>query len=107
MGGGGGRGGKGGRSRTQRRHFRQNRENVWKRPKSDPSSENTSNGNGGKHAWEPFATQNPAFSEYYKVDNLPLLPLFTVSLHSLIVYMCIHSHGFAWFTQLGFGHVVL
>ncbi|KAF3439255.1 hypothetical protein FNV43_RR17531 [Rhamnella rubrinervis] len=70
MGGGRGRGGKGGRSRTQRRHFRQDRENVWKRPKSDPSSENTNNGDGGKHAWEPFATQNPAFNEYYKEQGI-------------------------------------
>lgn len=73
MGGGGGRGG---RARTQRRHFRQNRENVWKRSKSDPSSDanndnNNNNGNndgnGGNRAWEPFATQNPTFDEYYKV----------------------------------------
>ncbi|PON33888.1 tRNA (C5-cytosine) methyltransferase, NCL [Parasponia andersonii] len=73
MGGGGGRGG---RSRTQRRHFRQNRENVWKRSKSDPSSDapndnNTNDiGNGGNRAWEPFATQNPTFDEYYKEQGI-------------------------------------
>lgn len=75
---GGGRG-RGGRTRTQRRHFKQNRENVWKRSKSDPSSANdndnnnngndngNSNGNGGYSNWEPFATQNPTFDDYYKV----------------------------------------
>ncbi|KAM1181875.1 hypothetical protein ACFX13_000436 [Malus domestica] len=68
MGGGGGRG-RGG-SRTQRRHFRQNRENVWKRPKSDPSSENTNENNGENRGWEPFATQNPAFDEYYKEQGI-------------------------------------
>lgn len=67
-GGGGGRG----RSRTQRKHFKQSRENVWKRPKSDPSSEdNNNNNNSGNDNrdphWQPFATQNPAFDEYYKV----------------------------------------
>ncbi|KAL5537976.1 hypothetical protein UlMin_043884 [Ulmus minor] len=72
MGGGGGRGGgRGGRSRTQRKHFRQSRENVWKRPKSDPSSENNNsennqNNNNGGLNWQPFATQNPSFDEYYK-----------------------------------------
>ncbi|BFG35515.1 hypothetical protein CerSpe_217890 [Prunus speciosa] len=68
MGGGGGRG-RGG-SRTQRRHFRQNRENVWKRPKSDPSSENNPENNGENRGWEPFATQNPAFDEYYKEQGI-------------------------------------
>lgn len=60
-----------GRSRTQRRHFKENRENVWKRPKSDPSSENnnsnSSSSNNENSYWQPFATQNPAFDEYYKV----------------------------------------
>ncbi|XP_070670644.1 uncharacterized protein [Malus domestica] len=68
MGGGGGRG-RGG-SRTQRRHFRQNRENVWKRSKSDPSSENNNENNGENRGWEPFATQNPAFDEYYKEQGI-------------------------------------
>lgn len=70
MGGGGGRG-RGG-SRTQRRHFRQNRENVWKRPKSDPSSENNPENNGENRGWQPFATQNPAFDEYYKVISFTI-----------------------------------
>jgi hypothetical protein len=57
-----------GRSRTQRRHFKQSRDNVWKRPKSDPSSDNNNNNNeNDKPNWQPFATQNPAFDEYYKV----------------------------------------
>ncbi|KAM1203070.1 hypothetical protein ACFX2J_018937 [Malus domestica] len=72
MGGGGGRGTGG--SRTQRRHFRQNRENVWKRSKSDPSSENNNENNnennGENRGWEPFATQNPAFDEYYKEQGI-------------------------------------
>ncbi|KAH7520515.1 uncharacterized protein LOC107425311 [Ziziphus jujuba] len=70
MGGGGGRGG---RSRTQRKHFRQSRENVWKRPKSDPSSDqndNNNNNNGANPNWQPFATQNPAFDEYYKEQGI-------------------------------------
>jgi hypothetical protein len=74
-GGGGGRG----RSRTQRRHFKQSRENVWKRPKSDPSSENNnSNDNDNNNNvkdnrdphWQPFATQNPGFDDYYKVYGI-------------------------------------
>ncbi|KAJ7956790.1 tRNA (Cytosine(34)-C(5))-methyltransferase [Quillaja saponaria] len=70
-GGGGGRGGKGGRARTQRKHFRQSRENVWKRPKSDLSSENNGGSNDGKNpSWTPFATQNDAFDEYYKEQGI-------------------------------------
>ncbi|KAK9285850.1 hypothetical protein L1049_025051 [Liquidambar formosana] len=73
MGGGGG-GGRG-RSRTQRRHFRQNRENVWKRSRSDnqqqpPSSDDNNNNNNNNNPWEPFATQNPAFNEYYKEQGI-------------------------------------
>lgn len=53
---GGGRGGHK-RGRTQRRDFRQGRDNVWKKPRdSNPK-------------WEPFATQNSAFDEYYKVST--------------------------------------
>lgn len=69
-GGGGGRG----RSRTQRRHFAQSRENTWKRHRSDASDANAGDGNSDKNGgegsnptWQPFATQNPAFDEYYKV----------------------------------------
>ncbi|KAK9949491.1 hypothetical protein M0R45_005009 [Rubus argutus] len=61
--------GRGG-SRTQRRHFRQNRENVWKRTKPDPSSESNNENNGGDPSWQPFATQNPAFEEYYKEQGI-------------------------------------
>ncbi|XP_024027936.1 tRNA (cytosine(34)-C(5))-methyltransferase isoform X2 [Morus notabilis] len=81
MGRGGGRGGRG--ARTQRRHFRQNRENVWKRSRSDPSSETdknddnnnnnnsgNDNNNGSKSTWEPFATQNPSFDEFYKEQGI-------------------------------------
>lgn len=63
-----------GRSRTQRKHFRQNRENVWKRSRHDDSGEKqqdsvttTNDDNKEQRHWEPFATQNPAFDEYYKV----------------------------------------
>lgn len=61
--GGGGREGRSYRSRTQRKHFKQSRENVWKRPKPDPSSTDSTD----NPAWQPFATQNPSFDEYYKV----------------------------------------
>lgn len=60
--GGGGREGRSYRSRTQRKHFKQSRENVWKRSKSDPDSTD-----GHASPWQPFATQNPSFDEYYKV----------------------------------------
>lgn len=63
MGGGGRGGGRGGGARTQRKHFQQSRENVWKHPKPDPSSQNGDD----NPTWTPFATQNPAFDEYYKV----------------------------------------
>ncbi|KAF2283956.1 hypothetical protein GH714_017571 [Hevea brasiliensis] len=65
---GGGRG-RGNRSRTQRKHFRDGRENVWKRAKSHSSSDpnNTSTDNP---TWQPFATQNQAFDEYYKEQGI-------------------------------------
>lgn len=70
MGGGGGRGSKG-RGRTQRRHFRQNRENVWKRSRTDNNNTTAATDNGSKlSGWEPFATQNPAFDEYYKEQGI-------------------------------------
>ncbi|XP_068637636.1 uncharacterized protein [Aristolochia californica] len=47
------------RGRTQRRHFRQNKENVWKRTRPEASESDSP-------AWEPFATQNTGFEEYYK-----------------------------------------
>ncbi|XP_065874383.1 uncharacterized protein [Euphorbia lathyris] len=54
------------RSRTQRKHFRDGRENVWKRPKSDTSS----GPNNEDRSWQPFATQNAAFDEYYKEQGI-------------------------------------
>ncbi|KAK6923360.1 SAM-dependent methyltransferase RsmB/NOP2-type [Dillenia turbinata] len=70
-------GGRGrGRSRTQRKHFRDGRENVWKHSRSD-SNPNNSNGDSNDNtnannsaAWEPFATQNHAFDEYYKEQGI-------------------------------------
>lgn len=61
-----------GRSRTQRKHFRQGRENVWKRSKSDsqPEEGNNNENNNNKKHWEPFATQNPAFDEYYQEQGI-------------------------------------
>ncbi|KAL3355377.1 hypothetical protein AABB24_019446 [Solanum stoloniferum] len=65
-----------GRSRTQRKHFRQSRENVWKRSKHDDSGEKqdsvttTNDGNKEHRHWEPFATQNLAFDEYYKEQGI-------------------------------------
>ncbi|XP_044484350.1 RNA cytosine-C(5)-methyltransferase NSUN2-like isoform X2 [Mangifera indica] len=64
--GGGGREGRSYRSRTQRKHFKQSRENVWKRSKSDPSAPDSTD----NPTWQPFATQNPAFDEYYKAQGI-------------------------------------
>ncbi|XP_022844248.1 tRNA (cytosine(34)-C(5))-methyltransferase-like isoform X1 [Olea europaea var. sylvestris] len=70
-----------GRSRTQRKHFRQSRENIWKRSKSDdiqnpensgnstPDDTNDSRVNRGP-GWQPFATQNTGFDEYYKEQEI-------------------------------------
>ncbi|XP_058087072.1 uncharacterized protein LOC131234303 isoform X2 [Magnolia sinica] len=69
---GGGRGGQK-RGRTQRRHFRQNRENVWKKSRALPSdNDNNSNSNNTSNNpdWQPFATQNLAFEEYYKEQEI-------------------------------------
>nr|XP_016481095.1 PREDICTED: tRNA (cytosine(34)-C(5))-methyltransferase-like isoform X2 [Nicotiana tabacum] len=66
-----------GRSRTQRKHFRQNRENVWKRSKHEDNNVTTTNDDNNKEQqpsnkphWEPFATQNLAFDEYYKEQGI-------------------------------------
>ncbi|KAJ0096750.1 hypothetical protein Patl1_28232 [Pistacia atlantica] len=64
--GGGGREGRSYRSRTQRKHFKQSRENVWKRSKADPSAPDSTD----NPSWQPFATQNPAFDEYYKAQGI-------------------------------------
>ncbi|RRT46130.1 hypothetical protein BHE74_00041934 [Ensete ventricosum] len=66
------------RGRTQRRHFKQSRENVWKHEtkqsrSDDPSAEGESN-----PTWQPFATQNPGFEEYYRVLSRPHPPLSTI-----------------------------
>ncbi|KAL5992529.1 hypothetical protein ACLOJK_013448 [Asimina triloba] len=68
---GGGRNGQK-RGRTQRRHFKQNRENVWKKTRSLPSSD--INDNRGNPDWQPLATENLAFEEYYKQQH-PCLTL--------------------------------
>ncbi|XP_050205626.1 uncharacterized protein LOC126655466 [Mercurialis annua] len=69
MGGGRGRGNH--RSRTQRKHFRDGRDNVWKRPKSDSSAADSNTNNAGDNpTWQPFATQNLAFEEYYKEQGI-------------------------------------
>ncbi|XP_062193834.1 uncharacterized protein LOC133897208 [Phragmites australis] len=57
------------RGRTQRRHFKQGRDNVWKHnPQRPPASAAGEGGEGreGNPSWQPFATENPAFEEYYK-----------------------------------------
>ncbi|GFP93129.1 tRNA (cytosine(34)-c(5))-methyltransferase [Phtheirospermum japonicum] len=59
-----------GRSRTQRKHFRQSRENVWKRSKSDDATPDGDAADSRNPGWEPFATQNPAFDEYYKEQEI-------------------------------------
>ncbi|XWS41606.1 hypothetical protein CRYUN_Cryun17cG0096500 [Craigia yunnanensis] len=56
-------------SRTQRKHFKQSRENVWKRQKTDSSAE-PHNPSSDNLAWQPFATQNPSFDEYYKEQGI-------------------------------------
>nr|KJB18229.1 hypothetical protein B456_003G041000 [Gossypium raimondii] len=56
-------------SRTQRKHFKQSRENVWKRPKTESSSD-PNNPNSNNPAWQPFATQNPSFDEYYREQGI-------------------------------------
>ena len=58
------------RGRTQRRHFKQGRENVWKHNPQRPPAGEGGEGREGNPSWQPFATENPAFEEYYKV--LPL-----------------------------------
>ncbi|KAJ3707327.1 hypothetical protein LUZ61_011032 [Rhynchospora tenuis] len=65
------------RGRTQRRHFKQNRDNVWKHnpnkappaahPAGGPTVENPTEENP---TWQPFATQNPGFDEYYKEQRI-------------------------------------
>jgi hypothetical protein len=55
------------RGRSQRRHFKEERENVWKdNPKRPPAG--AGGGEGSEGGWQPFATENPAFEDYYKVQ---------------------------------------
>ncbi|CAL5073838.1 unnamed protein product [Urochloa decumbens] len=59
------------RGRTQRRHFKQGRENVWKHnPQRPPAGEGGDEGREGNPSWQPFATENPAFEEYYKEQQI-------------------------------------
>ncbi|CAL5081888.1 unnamed protein product [Urochloa decumbens] len=59
------------RGRTQRRHFKQGRENVWKHnPQRPPAGEGGGEGREGNPSWQPFATENPAFEEYYKEQKI-------------------------------------
>ena len=58
------------RGRTQRRHFKQGRENVWKHNPQRPPAGEGGEGREGNPSWQPFATENPAFEDYYKVLTL-------------------------------------
>ncbi|KAL6656177.1 hypothetical protein ACP70R_007003 [Stipagrostis hirtigluma subsp. patula] len=62
------------RGRTQRRHFKQGRENVWKhnpqRPPAAAAGSEGGEGREGNPSWQPFATENPAFEEYYKEQRI-------------------------------------
>ncbi|KAG2635616.1 hypothetical protein PVAP13_2NG400100 [Panicum virgatum] len=58
------------RGRTQRRHFKQGRENVWKHNPQRPPAGEGGEGREGNPSWQPFATENPAFEEYYKEQQI-------------------------------------
>ncbi|KAG8057096.1 hypothetical protein GUJ93_ZPchr0002g24766 [Zizania palustris] len=65
------------RGRTQRRHFKQGRENVWKHnPQRPPGAAGGEGAEGrgdvrdGDPSWQPFATENPAFEDYYKAQQI-------------------------------------
>ncbi|PKA65867.1 multisite-specific tRNA:(cytosine-C5)-methyltransferase [Apostasia shenzhenica] len=64
------------RGRTQRRHFRHGRENVWKygnkktRPEEERTTEDPHADPNPNPSWEPFATRNSAFDEYYKGQGI-------------------------------------
>ncbi|KAF8694739.1 hypothetical protein HU200_037825 [Digitaria exilis] len=58
------------RGRTQRRHFKQGRENVWKHNPQRPPAGEGGEGREGNPSWQPFATENPAFEEYYKAQQI-------------------------------------
>lgn len=68
---------RGRRSRTQRKHFVQSRENNWKNSSenvgSDEQQQNaatTDNRENSNPTWKRFATQNLAFDEYYKEQEI-------------------------------------
>ncbi|EER96904.1 tRNA (cytosine(34)-C(5))-methyltransferase isoform X2 [Sorghum bicolor] len=58
------------RGRTQRRHFKQGRENVWKHNPQRPPAGEGGEGREGNPSWQPFATENPSFEEYYKEQQI-------------------------------------
>ncbi|CAD6224565.1 unnamed protein product [Miscanthus lutarioriparius] len=58
------------RGRTQRRHFKQGRENVWKHNPQRPPAGEGGEGREGNPSWQPFATENPAFEDYYKEQQI-------------------------------------
>ncbi|CAL9127234.1 unnamed protein product [Musa textilis] len=58
------------RGRTQRRHFKQSRENVWKHETKQSRSDDRSAEGESNPTWQPFATQNPGFEEYYKEQGI-------------------------------------
>ncbi|CAM8899860.1 unnamed protein product [Rhodiola kirilowii] len=66
----GGRGRGNNRARTQRKHFRQSRENVWIDNKKESNQSGECNNNNNNKSWEPFETQNSAFTEYYKEQGI-------------------------------------
>ncbi|KAJ8540155.1 hypothetical protein K7X08_026544 [Anisodus acutangulus] len=65
-----------GRSRTQRKHFAQSRENNWKYTKNgsdhqqNATPDNNNNIETSNPTWKPFTTQNLAFEEYYKEQEI-------------------------------------
>lgn len=58
------------RGRTQRRHFKQGRENVWKHNPQRPTAGEGGEAREDNPSWQPFATENPAFEEYYKEQQI-------------------------------------
>ncbi|XP_057542157.1 uncharacterized protein LOC130820701 isoform X1 [Amaranthus tricolor] len=65
-----------GRSRTQRKHFKQSRDNVWKHGSNSDASSAVDVDNSAdiqttkKDSWEPLKTQNAAFEDYYKEQEI-------------------------------------
>ncbi|KAM0832438.1 hypothetical protein ACQ4PT_064901 [Festuca glaucescens] len=90
------------RGRSQRRHFKEERENVWKdNPKRPPAA--AGGGEGSEGGWQPFATENPAFEDYYKGQQIvpeeewdafmsmlrkPLPAAFRINARYFIKYIC-------------------